>query len=90
MRRVLAFLEWHVGWWENQQMLHEGLASELAQGMIAYARKQAGIQQTIRTSFNRLWHSSDELIALGVRSNNDVLDLQEAATRNILDMPTLT
>jgi len=27
---VLAFLEWHAGWWGNQQMLHEGLASKLA------------------------------------------------------------
>ena len=89
MRRVLAFLDWHAGWWDERQMLHEGVTSELAEGMTAYANMQAGMRRGLRTSFNCLWRRSGELMALGIRSDNDILDLQDLASRNILDMPAL-
>jgi hypothetical protein len=89
MRRVLAFLEWHEGWWEERQMLHNNLELEQAEGMKAYAKKQASIRQGLRSTFNRLWRHSDELIALGVGSDNEILDLQDIATQNILAMPAL-
>jgi hypothetical protein len=89
MRRVLQFLEWHAGWWEDRRSLHEGLTSELAEGMTAYASKQANIRRSIRKSFNHLWRASDEFIALGIGSDNDILDLQHPATFKVLNMPPI-
>jgi len=80
---------WHAGWWTGRRMLHESLTSELTEGMIAYAMMQATIRQLIRGSFRRLWRGSDELISSGLGADNDVLDLPEAASHKLLDMPPL-
>ena len=89
MRRVLAFLEWHADWWEDRRALHEELDSVLDEGMKAYAGKQAHIRRTMRKYFNNLWRSSDQFIALGIGADNDILDLREAASYNLLDLPAL-
>ncbi|KIM79146.1 hypothetical protein PILCRDRAFT_10574 [Piloderma croceum F 1598] len=36
MRRVLAFLEWHAGWWDEQENMLTGL-SDAQEGVVAYA-----------------------------------------------------
>jgi hypothetical protein len=77
MRRVLEFLEWHAGWWEDRRSLHSVLKPELAEGMLAYSSKQASIRRSIGASFNSLWRSSDELINLGIGADNDILDLRQ-------------
>jgi hypothetical protein len=42
MQRVLAFLEWHAGWWDEwENMLTE--LSDVQEGVVAYASKQASI-----------------------------------------------
>jgi hypothetical protein len=87
MRRVLEFLEWHAGWWEDRRSLHSALTPELAEGMLAYSSKQASIRRSIGASFNSLWRSSDELINLGIGADNDILDLRQAASLKLLDLP---
>jgi hypothetical protein len=89
MRRVLAFLEWHADWWEGHRALHEDLDAVLDEGMRAYAGKQAHIRQSMRNHFNHLWCCSDQFIALGIRADNNILDLQEAASHNLLAMHSL-
>lgn len=84
MRCVLQYVEWHATWWEARQSLHEDLPPEQAEGMAAYARKQASIQRTLGSTFDYLWRSSDKFIALGVGADNDILDLQEATSHNLL------
>jgi len=86
MRRVLQFLEWHAHnhWWEDWQTTYEGSSPELAEGISAYACKQADICQSIHNSFNHLWQCSDEFIALGIRADNEILDLQHAGTQELL------
>jgi hypothetical protein len=85
MRRVLAFLDWHACWWEDRRTARRGLMPEVAEGMVAYASKQAQIRRSIRSSFDHLWRNSDEFISLGIGADNDILDLRYAATYNILD-----
>jgi len=87
MRRVLQFLEWHAHWWEDRQIPYEANSSELAEGISAYACKQADIRWSIRNSFNRLWRCSDEFIALGIGADNEILDLQHAGTQELLKLP---
>ena len=89
MRRVLQFLEWHARWWEGRQTQHDGSSPELAEGVLAYACKQASIRRSIRTSFKQLWHRSDEFKTLGIGANDEILDLQQAAAYELLDTSLL-
>lgn len=89
MRRVLAFMEWHADWWEGRQALHEDLDAVLDEGMRAYAGKQAHIRRSMRNHFNHLWRCSDQFIALGIGADNEILDLREAASHNLLAMRPL-
>lgn len=89
MRRTLSFLEWHAEWWEGRAKLHSGLPREAEEGMVAYAQKQAHIRRAIRTEFNTLWRGSNELINMGVGSDNEILNLKLATTTNLLDPPSL-
>jgi hypothetical protein len=86
---VLQFLEWHARWWEGHQIPPEGSSPELVEGISAYACKQASIRRSIRTSFNQLWHCSDEFKKLGIGADDEILDLPLAATQKLLKAPSL-
>ncbi|KAK7050311.1 CxC2 domain-containing protein [Favolaschia claudopus] len=47
MRRILVFLDWKAGWWRELNGLKEGL--------VAYAERQAGIQEAIKQRFESDW-----------------------------------
>jgi hypothetical protein len=87
MRRVLAFLDWHAGWWDERRFLFTGLSHDEEEGVIAYASKQAHIRRSMRSTFDRIWHSSHELIQLGIGADNDILDLDYAAGVDLLNPP---
>jgi hypothetical protein len=89
MRRVLEVLEWHSVWWEGQQTWRGNLNTELNEGMVAYASKQATVRRLIRKSFNHLWRDCDKFISLGHGADNNILNFQDAASHRILDMPLL-
>lgn len=75
MVRVLVFLTWHALWWERQALRRTGLSPEAAEGVAAYAYKQASIRRKIWTSFDTLWRTSWATIEQGVGANNAVLNL---------------
>ncbi|KAF7968555.1 hypothetical protein HWV62_30143 [Athelia sp. TMB] len=75
MRRVLAFLAWHAVWWDLQALRHADLSPEVAEGVAAYAYKQARIRRAIRSSFDDLWTTSWKTIKHGEGVNNDILEL---------------
>ncbi|KAF7977149.1 hypothetical protein HWV62_4563 [Athelia sp. TMB] len=79
MRRVLAFLTWHAGWWDCQASSRTGLTLEAAEGVAAYAHKQAAIRRKIHSSFDTLWVASWAKIKHGVGSDNEILDLGESS-----------
>ena len=86
MQRVLAFLEWHAGWWDEwENMLTE--LSDVQEGVVAYASKQAFIRRSMRTTFEHMWRSSDELVQLGMGADHDVLELNTTASMAMLDTP---
>ena len=90
MRRVLEFLGWHAHWWEDRctvETVDVALNPELAEGIHAYAAKQAAIRRSISSSFNHLWRGSREFVALGIEADNDILDFQDAATYELLNPP---
>src|ERR1700676_2696026 len=89
MRRVLEFLEWHAHWWEDRRTVETvdiSLKPELAEGIHAYAAKQVDICRSIHSSFHHLWRGSGEFVALGIGADNDILDLQDPATYELLHL----
>jgi len=87
--RVLVFLEWHAHWWEDWrtvETVYISLKTELAEGINAYAAKQVDIRRSIHSSFHRLWRGSGESVALGIGADNDILDLQDPATYELLHL----
>jgi hypothetical protein len=88
MRRVLTFLRWHAHWWEDRRTVETvdvSLKPELAEGILAYAAKQAAIRQSIHSSFNHLWRGSVEFVTLGIGADNDILDFQDPVTYELLN-----
>ncbi|KAN0109688.1 hypothetical protein V8E52_009034 [Russula decolorans] len=57
MRRVLAFLEWKVVWWTEEGGGKLGVTPDIADGIRAYAAKQASINRKLAQSFEMHWKS---------------------------------
>jgi hypothetical protein len=83
MRRVLAFLQWHAEWWEERQNVLQGLEMEHEEGVVAYARKQAQIRWSIRTTFKNMWRNTADSMSWGLGVDNEILDLGLAATSRL-------
>ena len=86
MHRVLAFLDWHAGWWDKWKFWLTGLSCE-EEGVIAYASKQAHIRRSMQSNFDHIWRSSHELVQLGIGADNDILDLDYAVGVDLLNPP---
>jgi hypothetical protein len=87
MRRVLSFLEWHAQWWLDRRSLVTELSPDAAEGAFAYASRQAHIRESLRSAFEHTWRSSAEFAQLGVGADHDILDLDSAASEDILQAP---
>ena len=55
MRRVLAFMAWHVDWWKQRGRLWEDLPPCDLEGMTAYANRQAALRCAIHDRFKASW-----------------------------------
>jgi hypothetical protein len=60
MRRVLAFLEWKAAWWMKQGDTHLDVSPNIADGIRAYAAKQAHINRALGDSFRKRWNSTSK------------------------------
>ena len=55
MRRVLRFLEWRTEWWLSRQTDWEDLHPFIADGLRAYALRQAALYRMLGESFKAKW-----------------------------------
>ncbi|KAH7909550.1 hypothetical protein BJ138DRAFT_1197507 [Hygrophoropsis aurantiaca] len=55
MRRVLQYLEWHSSWWEAQGCNRIPSDRQLADGLSAYANRQAYLRRNLAALFRELW-----------------------------------
>lgn len=60
MRRVLAFLEWKALWWTEEGGGKLDVKPDIADGIRAYAAKQASINHKLAHSFKMRWESEVE------------------------------
>jgi hypothetical protein len=60
MRRVLAFLEWKAVWWTEEGARDLDVRPDIADGIRAYAAKQAAINRALARSFEMRWESASK------------------------------
>jgi hypothetical protein len=60
MRRMLAFLEWKAAQWTEEGDRDLDVRSDIADGIRAYAAKQAYINRALAHSFKMRWESEFE------------------------------
>lgn len=74
MQRVLRFFTWQEGDWKSKGELQrwEGIPGENAEGLSAYAQRQATLRKMLHAHFTRMWAHVPEYIAhaTGVLSHN--------------------
>ncbi len=56
MRRVLAYKEWHNGWWMSQLSMRTGISEDLQEGLTAYACKHAVWDWSHTSKLETKWH----------------------------------
>lgn len=95
MRRVLSFFKWHEKWWNEQQSRRTSLQVSVAEGVSAYAHKQASYRRALYDKFNHIWRQSAEFCALGIGADSEILNFdvvvnyEFAATSEIDEVPPL-
>jgi hypothetical protein len=60
MQRVITFLEWKAVWWTEEGCRHLDVRPDIADGIRAYAAKQASINRALARSFKTRWESASE------------------------------
>ncbi|KAG2047663.1 hypothetical protein BDR06DRAFT_1029543 [Suillus hirtellus] len=55
MCRVIAFLDWHAGWWDMQGSRHTFSSLKAREGALAYAQRQANLRQKMAVHFKSMW-----------------------------------
>ncbi|KAJ7909356.1 hypothetical protein B0H13DRAFT_1616599, partial [Mycena leptocephala] len=67
MRRILVFVEWKGQWWRQMKDGRPDVMENAAarEGFNAYAERQAVIQETLKTRFEKDWQHVAEWISLG-------------------------
>jgi hypothetical protein len=55
MRQVIEFQECRAGWWRTQAHLRSDVSEELQHGLVAYAERQAALQERIASGHARHW-----------------------------------
>lgn len=87
MRRVQAFSQWHADWWTAQARRLPDLSPEDAEGVAAYAAKQAYVRLRIARSFDRLWRTEWPSMPHGAGANDDLLELEPASSSFLTNYP---
>ncbi|KAJ7928222.1 hypothetical protein B0H13DRAFT_2549726 [Mycena leptocephala] len=69
MRRILVFVEWKGQWWRQMKDGRPDVTEDATarEGFNVYAERQAVIQETLKTRFERDWEYVPEWISLGRR-----------------------
>ncbi|KAI6142305.1 hypothetical protein EDD17DRAFT_1711602 [Pisolithus thermaeus] len=58
MRRTDQFLKWHASWWTERINILPVTDNSLAEGLIAYAHRQASLRHSLKDRFHSMWSST--------------------------------
>jgi hypothetical protein len=73
MRRVLAFLKWHIQWWEERATLRTFARAEETEGFVAYAKRQGAVRRALLMSFEDRWAGVPVLVG-SAYGNADIVE----------------
>ena len=62
MRHILAFLMWQVEWWEKQCRIKVSTDTAIADGVSAYAMRQATLRRSLHERFQCAWRNVAEFV----------------------------
>lgn len=87
MRRVQVYSHWQADWWISQTRRLADLSPEHAEGIAAYAAKQASIRLRMASNFDHLWRTEWLSIPHGAGADNGLLELEPGALLFLTDYP---
>jgi hypothetical protein len=61
---VIVFLSWKADWWREQGYRRTDVSDALAEGLRAYADKQANIYRSLASKYTSMWYT--------VHTSNDI------------------
>jgi hypothetical protein len=73
MRCVLAFLKWHIQWWEERATLRTFARAEETEGFVAYAKHQGAARRALLMSFEDRWAGVPVLVE-SAYGNADIVE----------------
>ena len=73
MRRVIEFLKWKSKWWVLKAE-HQSEDNGIAEGLHAYAHKQASLQNSLSQHFQLIWKIPLEELSVGIDGVDDDSD----------------
>ncbi|KAK7061187.1 hypothetical protein R3P38DRAFT_2757704 [Favolaschia claudopus] len=80
IRRVLRFLAWRAGWWEERVLANREVREDVRAGMRAYAARQASMVRQIGRRFRSAWDTSaSEPVRVAVEEDRASEDFVELA-----------
>lgn len=65
MRRVIAFFEWKAHWWKEQAGRRQVQATEVREGIMAYAAQQAALYAALKDRCEELWADVPRMVSPG-------------------------
>ena len=83
MRRVLVFMKWQAGWWDEQAVRWVGLDAEQQEGLVGYARRQASIRHRMLKRCKYVWRFAHQAVRLGAGQDLDPEDPAETITVDV-------
>ncbi|KAK7002264.1 CxC2 domain-containing protein [Favolaschia claudopus] len=79
MRRVLRFLAWRAGWWEERAVSQREVRDDLRAGLEGYAARQAALARQIARRFKSAWDTSaSEAVRAAVQEDREMEEIVEA------------
>jgi hypothetical protein len=79
MRRVIVFLRWRALWWEEQGLPRTDLSPADAEGMHAYALRQAALLRSLCDDFSKRWNDFARRVGSSKR-HPEIADAKEAGS----------
>ncbi|KAK7053871.1 CxC2 domain-containing protein [Favolaschia claudopus] len=79
MRRVLRFLAWRAGWWEERAVSGREVREDVREGVQAYAARQAAMTRQIARRFRSAWDTSaSQAVRAAIAEDREIVEMIEA------------
>ena len=82
--RVLRFLGWHADWWTAKANARVVDDPTLADGLRAYAERQASIRHALKQRFQHVWRNTHYFLAIADKAQAGVSDVMDTTVTELV------